>query len=307
MARGFAAVLSPADLTVIVNVGDDDTIYGVHVSADVDTMVYTLAGIESEHGWGIRGDTFALMEHLGALGVDATFRLGDRDFAHCLFRTLHLRSGGTLGEATALLASSLGVEAAVVPASDDPVRTKVRIEDGSWLDFQDYFVGRRHEPRVTGLRYEGAAEARPVARAIEAIEAADLVVIAPSNPPLSIHPILAIPGYREALASKELVVAVSPLVGGAAVKGPAAEVMAAMDYPADSRGVAAAYSGLISDLVVMTGDGRDVAGVSVHERDTMIGTRLSSSRLAAQILDIAGNRASRTVPTPPPEESAAAP
>ena len=296
MARGLAAVLTPGKLTVVVNIGDDDLMYGVHVSPDLDTVVYTLAGAEGPHGWGLDGDSFIVMDRLAELGVDTTFRLGDRDLATCLERTNALGRGECLSAFTSGLTSALGVGSAVLPASDDPVRTKVQIAGGSWLDFQDYFVMRRHEDEVVSLAFEGASDARPAPDVIEAIADAATVIIAPSNPPLSIWPILAIDAIRAALQKKPAVIAVSPLFAGRAVKGPAASVLASLGLPPGNEGVAEAYEGLISHLVVDNVDSDDVAAltsddVTVLATDTRIGDADGGARLAHRLLDIAGDRA----------------
>lgn len=271
-ARSLRRVFAGPRLTVIGNVGDDELIHGVHVSADLDTVLYTLAGIEGPHGWGIGGDSSTVMDHLDALGVDTTFRLGDRDLAACLVRTDMLASGRTLTEAVERIRSALGVETRVLPATNDPVRTRLRIDDGRWLAFQEYFVVRGHRDHVVEVEYIGAEHALPAPGVVEAIAAADIVVIAPSNPPLSIGPIIAVPKIRQAIAEKERVVAISPLFGGKALKGPAERVMASLGFPPGNAGVLAAYEGLISDLVIDSGDASDVRDlfetVMVHATDT---------------------------------------
>ncbi len=283
LARGLAAVLPPQLLTVVVNVGDDDDMYGVRVCADLDTVLYTLAGIEGPEGWGIAGDAFRRLALLGREGADTWFRLGDRDFEHCRRRTDALQSGLPLSKATAQLAAGLGVEVPLLPTSDDPIRTRVRTAEG-WLGFQDYFVRRHHADEVLELRYEGADAAEPAPGVTEAIAAADLVVIAPSNPPLSIWPILAVRRIRAAVARAVRVVAVSPLFGGQALKGPAARVLASLGYPAGNAGIAAAYYGLLSDLVVDAADAADVAlagpGLTVHVADTRIAEPAAAARFA---------------------------
>lgn len=253
--------MDPAQLTVIVNVGDDDDVYGARVCADLDTVVYTLAGSEGPHGWGMADDTFTIMEHLAGLGVDTTFRLGDRDLAVCLRRTSELAAGTTLSESTASLVTEFGIGCRVIPASDDPLRTRVQIADGTWLDFQDYFVHRAHRDPVKAVRYDGAESAAPAPGAVAAIESADLVIIAPSNPPLSIWPILAIPDLQRAVAGRSTVVAVSPLFRGKALKGPADRVMAGLGLPPGNAGVVAAYEGTITDLVIDEDDRRDAASL----------------------------------------------
>lgn len=267
--------MKSADLSVVVNVGDDEDVYGTRVCADLDTVVYTLAGIEGPEGWGVADDTFNVMEALGGFGVDTSFRLGDRDFALCLRRTAGLRSGLPLSEITAAITRSLGVTTKVLPASDDQIRTRLRIGEGTWLDFQDYFVVRGHRDPVDAVSYDGAASARPAPGVLEAIAAADLVIVAPSNPPLSVWPILAIDDIRDAISAHPRTVAMSPLFGGRALKGPADQVMAGLGLPAGNAGVIAAYEGLITDLVIDQGDATDLselAGgpVAIHAMDTRL-------------------------------------
>jgi LPPG:FO 2-phospho-L-lactate transferase len=291
LARGLAAVLSPADLAVVVNVGDDEEMYGLHVSPDLDTVAYTLAGREGPQGWGRAGDTFAVMDHLAALGVDTRFRVGDADLAANLLRTAALRSGETLAAVTGRLATALGIACRLLPATNDPLRTRLRVSSGEWLSFQDYFVLRGHRDEVRELEYRGADRARPAPGVLEALAAAALVVIAPSNPPLSIWPILAVPGMREAVAAAARVVAVSPLFGGRALKGPADRVMAALGLPPGNAGVLASYDGLLTDLVVDEGDRPDVAGlgggmVRLHAADTRIAEPAAAARLARTLLEL---------------------
>lgn len=290
MARGLAGVVDSRALTVVVNVGDDDMRYGVHVAADLDTMLYTLGSIEGPQGWGIDGDGFTIMDHLAKLGVDTAFRLGDRDLANCLFRTEALAAGEPLSAVTRALSAALGVPPSILPATDDRLRTKVRIATGAWLDFQDYFVVRGHRDEVVALRYEGAESAVPASGVLEAIDDAAVVVIAPSNPPLSIWPILAVSGVREALAVHDRVVAISPLFKGKALKGPADRVMASLGLPQGNEGILAAYPGLLTDLVVDTGDSEDAVslaerGVSVHVADTRIADAAAGHQFADWLLD----------------------
>ena len=291
LARGLAAVLAPADLAVVVNVADDEEMYGLHVSPDLDTVAYTLAGSEGPQGWGRAGDTFAVMDHLAALGADTRFRVGDADLAANLLRTAALRSGETLAAATGRLAAALGIACRLLPATDDPLRTRLRVSSGEWLSFQDYFVLRGHRDEVRELEYRGADHARPAPGVLEALAVAALVVIAPSNPPLSIWPILAVPGIREAVAAATRVVAVSPLFGGRALKGPADRVMAALGLPPGNAGVLAAYDGLLTDLVVDEGDRPDVAGlgggtVRLHATDTRIAEPAAAAHLARTLLGL---------------------
>jgi LPPG:FO 2-phospho-L-lactate transferase len=273
-ARSLTTRLGPGELTVIGNVGDDDLRYGVPVSADLDTLVYTLAGVEGPEGWGIRDDTAVVMGHLAALGIETTFRLGDRDLATCLHRAHALEAGRTLSEATTALRNAFGVDTPVLPATDDPLRTRIETGDGEWLGFQEYFVERGHRDEVTAIDYDGAAHAAPARGVIEAIDAAEVVVIAPSNPPLSIHPILAVREIDAALRRHSRVAAISPLFGGRALKGPADRVLASLGYPPGNAGVAAAYEGLLSDFIIDQDDAADATGlpspVTVHITDTRL-------------------------------------
>ncbi len=273
-ARALSTAFRDDEILVVGNVGDDDLIYGVHVSADLDTVVYTLAGIEGPHGWGIENDTFTVMDHLADLGIATTFRLGDRDLATCLVRTRELDAGGSLTDATEMIRSALHVPIRILPASDDEVRTRIKTARGEWLAFQEYFVTRGHADDVSDIVYVGADRAEPAPGVIEAIESANIIVIAPSNPPLSIHPILAVPGIRRAVEAKDRVVAISPLFDGKALKGPADRVMAAMGLPPGNAGVLAAYDGLITDLVIDLADASDIntlsGAVQVHATGTLV-------------------------------------
>jgi LPPG:FO 2-phospho-L-lactate transferase len=282
--------MNPANLSVIVNVGDDEDIYGTRVCADLDTVVYTLAGIEGPQGWGIAGDTFNVMEALAGLGVNTTFRLGDRDLALCLRRTNELRAGAPLSEITAAITQSLGIATRVLPASDDEIRTRVRIADGTWLDFQDYFVVRGHRDSVDAVRYDGDSSAQPAPGVLDAIVAADLVIVAPSNPPLSIWPILAIAGIRDAIMARPRTVAISPLFAGKALKGPADRVMAGLGLPSGNVGVMTAYEGFLTDLVIDQGDAADVAElaggpVGIHAMDTLLTGTDQGAAVAAAMLN----------------------
>ncbi len=285
LARGLAAVLPAGRLTLVVNVGDDDEVYGVHVSPDLDTVMYTLAGIEGPHGWGIAGDTFTVMERLTSLGVDTSFRLGDRDLATCLHRTAGLAAGRPLSAITGELAAAYGIGATILPATDEPVRTRVQVEGGEVLPFQEYFVARGHRDDVEALEFAGSDAAKPAPGVVAAIEDADVVVIAPSNPPLSIWPILAVPAIHDAVAAKRRVVAVSPLFGGRALKGPAHRVLASLGFPPGNAGVVASYDGLVTDLVVDAGDADDaVIGPRVHVRDTRFARAEEAARFARELM-----------------------
>lgn len=272
MARSLQA--AGADITVVVNVGDDDEVLGLDVSPDLDTVMYTLAGIEGAPGWGLEGDTTTVMAALDRLGGDTRFTLGDRDLATHLARTTWLRAGIPLSEVTRRLCDAHGLTVPVLPASDDRLRTEVGTDDG-WLPFQEYFVHRRHADRVHGLRFAGAEASTPAPGVIDALDDADVILFGPSNPPLSIWPILAVPGISDSVADHRRVVAVSPLFGGRALKGPADRVLAGLGLPPGNAGVVGAYEGLLSDLVVDTGDAHDRHDLSgpdlrVHVADTRI-------------------------------------
>lgn len=284
-ARGLAAVPG-VELTVVVNVADDDWIYGVAVSPDVDTVVYTLAGVEGPHGWGRADESWNVMEELGRFPIDASFRLGDRDLALCLFRTHRLREGSHLSEVTDEIRRLFGIQAQVLPVTDDPIRTRLRPSGSeAWLDFQTYFVRRRHTDPVEEVRFEGATEAEALPAVLEAIAAAEAVVVGPSNPILSVHPILAVPGVEAAVAAKARVLAVSPLRMGRSFKGPAAELLVGLGYPPGNRGVVAAYRGLLTDLVVDEADRKEDPGpVRVWASDIDVSTPERARRLAEEVV-----------------------
>ncbi|NND04314.1 MAG: 2-phospho-L-lactate transferase [Acidimicrobiia bacterium] len=288
MARGFAQVVAPDHLTVVVNVGDDTRMYGALVCADLDTVTYTLAGIEGPEGWGIDGDSHHVMRHLANMGIDTSFQLGDRDLAHCLARTSHLEAGGTLAEFTQAASSRLGVKAAILPVSNDPIRTKVITDGDVKLDFQDYFVVRGQRDRVAGLEYLGADTAAPAPGVVEAIDAADVVVIAPSNPPLSIWPLVAVADVGAAVRRHDCAIAVSPLIGGAAVKGPLVAVMDGLGMEPTNAGIGQAYRDLgIRNLIVHESDQADAALDGAVLAQTLIGELEAAAALAQFILDVA--------------------
>jgi LPPG:FO 2-phospho-L-lactate transferase len=249
----LAQAAGPEAITAIGNVGDDLEILGLHVSPDLDTVLYTLAGLLDEaRGWGVREETYNALARAGELGGQTWFTLGDRDLGLHLVRTAWLRAGIPLSDATGRLAKALDVRVRLLPATDDPLRTKIKTEAGE-LDFQEWFVARSHRDRVTGVRFEGAEAARPAPGVLEAIEASELVVIAPSNPFVSIQPILAVPGIREAVAARR-VAAISPLAGGKAFRGPLAEMLTSLGHEPSAAGVAALYGELVDVFVVAPGD-----------------------------------------------------
>jgi LPPG:FO 2-phospho-L-lactate transferase len=242
-------VLPPEDLTVVVNTGDDFTHLGLRICPDLDTVTYTLAGLDNrETGWGLTGDTFKVLDGVAELGGPGWFRLGDRDIATHMTRTELLRQGMRLTEVAARLARSMGVGPVVLPMTDDGFATRVVTDEGE-LEFQDYFVRRRCEPRVERIVFAGAKTARATPEVLAALEAADAVVFAPSNPFVSIEPILTLPGVRERIARKRAV-AVSPIVGGQAIKGPAAKMLSELGLDVSPAGVAGRYRGLIGGFVM---------------------------------------------------------
>jgi LPPG:FO 2-phospho-L-lactate transferase len=272
LAFGLMRVLPPVDLTVVVNTGDDFTHLGLRICPDLDTVTYTLAGLDNrETGWGLTGDTSNVLDAVAKLDGPAWFRLGDRDLATHLTRTELLRQGKRLTEVTGQLTRSLGVGPSVLPMTDDPFATRVITDEGE-LEFQDYFVRRRCEPRVERILFAGAETAHPTPEVIEALDAADAVIFAPSNPFVSIEPILTLPGVRESIASKPAV-AVSPIVGGQAIKGPAAKMLLELGLDVSPAGVAARYRGIIAGFVM---DELDAALVSEVE-DLGVGVRTAQS------------------------------
>jgi LPPG:FO 2-phospho-L-lactate transferase len=248
LARGMLDVAG-SELVVVANTGDDVEIYGAHVSPDPDLVTYWLADRIDERGWGLRGDTFAVMEGLRELGVDAWFNLGDRDLAVCLHRRRRLDEGARLTEAHAELTRALGVSARVLPMSDAPVRTRV-LAHGAWRGVQEFLIRDRAAGPVEGVEFAGVETAGPTSEVLEAIAAARAIVIGPSNPVISIGPILAVPGLGQALRDAPgPIVAVSPVVRGEILKGPTAAFMAWAGQPCSADGVAAAYDGVIDALV----------------------------------------------------------
>jgi len=291
LVEGLQELLPAEALSVICNTGDDQEFWGLHVSPDVDTVMYTLSGlVNREQGWGLDAETFQALELLERYGEPTWFKLGDRDLATHILRTDGLREGRRLTEVTAELARRLGIGCAVIPMSDDRVRTIVVTPDGD-LDFQDYFVRRRFEPPVDEVRYDGAADAMPSPEALAAILGADTLIFAPSNPIASIGPILAVRGLRQAIAQAPgLRVAISPLIGGDAVKGPTVPMMQSAGLPISPLGIAQAYEGLIDALVI---DKQDVAfkpdlealGLRVLVTETLMEGFEGRLRLAAEVLD----------------------
>jgi LPPG:FO 2-phospho-L-lactate transferase len=294
LLRGLAACVDPSRLTVIGNTGDDTQVWGLHVSPDLDTVTYALAGtLDVARGWGLANETFHCLRAMAGHGVDTWFSLGDRDLATHLVRTRALREGRTLSEVTASLSRALGVSARLLPMSDDPVRTRLRTPDG-WLSFQEYFVREKALVDVLEVVYDGAEAARPAPGVLAAIAGAEAVIVCPSNPVTSVGPILAVPGIAQALAATRApVVAVSPIVGNAAVSGPAARLMRTRGLEVSPAGIAAAYAPWLRHLLI---DGRDAASASTIETlgvravvtDIVMSDHASERALAARALRAAG-------------------
>jgi len=294
--RGLVRVVHPADVVVVVNTGDDDVFFGLSVSPDLDSVTYTLAGAANRaQGWGLEGETFAALGAVERYGVPTWFRLGDRDLATHLFRTERLRAGAPLSQVTREIATAWGLETQLVPMTDDPVSTRIRVRtaDGGTteLRMQEWFVRERAEPPVVEVRVAGAAQARPAPGVLEALRAAETILICPSNPVISIGPILAVPGLRDELVRRrERVVAVSPIVGGAPVRGPADRLMEPLGIEVSCVGVAREYAPFCSTLVVDAVD-RDrveqvaAAGVRPVVADTLMHSPEVAARLARHTLD----------------------
>ena len=291
LALGLYRVLEPGQLSVIVNAGDDFDHLGLHISPDLDTVLYTLGGIaDRERGWGRAAETWNFMDALGRLGGATWFQLGDRDLAAHVTRTQWLRDGGTLSEFASRTARMLGISAQVMPMSDDRIRTIVETAEGD-LPFQHYFVRRRCEPTVKNIRFEGAAKAVPAPGVLDllSLPGARALVICPSNPYLSIDPILAVPGIRRALANAAPVIAVSPIVGGRAVKGPTVKIMHELGIVVNTQAIAAHYHGLIDALVIDEADAADRANLEVPvmtTRTTMKSLK-DRERLARDVVSFA--------------------
>ena len=291
LALGLAQVLPPEELFVVANVGDDFDHLGLAISPDIDTLTYALAGLDNPTlGWGRRDETWSFMETLATLGGPSWFRLGDRDLALHVERTRRLAAGETLSSVTADVCRRLGIAARLRPATDDRLRTRV-LSEGGWIDFQDYFVRQQCRPIVRELAFEGADGARPQPEVLAALAGpVRAVVICPSNPFISIEPILAVPGLRAAIAACGApVVAVSPIVGGRAVKGPTAKMMQELGLAVSARTVVERYRPLLSGLVADPPDaaGLQGVGVAVREADTMMTDLVSKTALARVVLDFA--------------------
>ena len=283
---GQLLVTPPTDVTAVVNVADDIELHGLHVSPDIDTVIYTLSGaIDPERGWGLADETWNALSELRALGIDAWFNLGDRDIGTHLFRTTLLREGLSLSDVTARLAAARGLGCRVLPASDQRIETRVTLASGDEVGFQDYFVRLGHNVAISKVRFAGVEAARPAPGVLEAIADADVVVIAPSNPVVSIGPVLAVGGVAEALAARrERTVAVSPIVAGAAIKGPAARMLRELGEEASVVGVARRYRDVAGALVIDEADADLACAVAdAGVRAVVAPTIMSSPEAAAEL------------------------
>jgi len=287
---GLREVVPPEELTIIVNTGDDLLWWGLYVSPDIDSITYVLSGMLSrERGWGVKGDTFFCLQHMGQLGQPIWFHAGDRDLAVHILRSKLLAEGKTLSEVTSEICEKLGVKARILPMSNSRVETRVGTPLGE-LSFEEYFVQRWYQDPVQSIRFAGAADAEPGPGVLEAIMNADIVLVAPSNPVTSIGPILAVPGVREALhKTKARIAAVSPIVAGEAVAGPAGILMASQGLAVSVAGVAEAYHDFLDMLVIDTRDAQSVeelkkSGLRVHVTKTIMRTAEDKADLAAAVM-----------------------
>ena len=289
LARGLAETIEPGELTIVGNVGDDVEILGLHVSPDLDTILYTLTGrLDETKGWGRAGETWHALDTVTELGGESWFRLGDLDLGVHLVRTQALRAGEPLSLVTARLAIAFGLEPRLLPATDDRLRTWLDTPAGE-LPFQEWFVARGHRDEVDGVRFEGAEAAGPAPGVLDALQAADLVAIAPSNPFVSIGPILAVAAIREALEQRAApVVAVSPLIGGHAVRGPAGRMLSRLRGGTGPQQVTDCYEGLLDALVIDEADAAGEAGVRTIVTRTLMDDADGRRRVAEAVLETAG-------------------
>jgi LPPG:FO 2-phospho-L-lactate transferase len=294
LSAGLQDALPAGDFTVVVNTADDFDLWGLRICPDLDTVMYTLADLANpETGWGVAGESFGALGMLARYGEDTWFRLGDKDLATHVLRTARLRAGERLTRITADLAGALGVSGVILPMCDEPVATVLDTPDGS-LEFQEYFVRRRQRDEVLGIDLRGIEDARPTDAVLEALAAADLVVFCPSNPVVSIGPILAVPGMREALAaSRAPKIAISPIVGGRALKGPADRMLASLGHEVSATGVARMYGGLVEGMVVDRADEAErseieALGMRVLATDAIMRDAPDRARLAREVLEFGG-------------------
>ena len=291
LLTGLIRVHPPEDLLAVVNTADDTVLHGLHVSPDLDTVVYTLAGaVNPDTGWGLAGETWQAMDALDRYGGITWFRLGDRDLATHLYRTHRMDQGADLAAATAEIAAAWGLELTVLPVTNDRIETRVTTVDEGEIGFQDYFVRRRHDVAVTAVRVAGSERAQPTPGLIEALETAQSIIIAPSNPIVSIGPVLEVPGVRKSVAARrDAVVAVSPIVGGAALKGPADRLMRELGHESSVVGVARLYQDVAATLVIDEADAHladdvETVGVSCVVAPTIMDSIDTAAALARTVL-----------------------
>jgi LPPG:FO 2-phospho-L-lactate transferase len=289
---GLTHVMPAEDITVIANTGDDIELFGLRISPDIDTVTYTLAGVINQNfGWGLADDTFESLKWMARYGEPIWFNLGDRDLATHIYRTNALRQGKTLTEITQHIASSLGVSSTILPMTDAYTPTRVMTEEGE-LHFQEYFVGRRCEPPVSGIRFDNIETAKPASGVIESILNADAVIICPSNPFISIGPILAVPGIRQALRQTQApVIAITPIIAGQALKGPAADMLRDLGHEVSARGVASIYQDFVNLFVLDKADEAlkqsiEDSGMRVEVMNTIMNTLEDKETLARQVLKL---------------------
>ena len=292
LLAGLVRVRPPEDIVALVNVGDDVELHGLHISPDLDTITYTVAGaIDQERGWGLAGETWRAMEALGRYPSSrAWFNLGDQDLATHLYRTDRLRAGAALSTVTAEIVAAWGLRCRLLPVTDDPVRTKVTVVGEGEIGFQEYFVQRHHDVAVSSVRFDGADDARPAPGVLEALREAERVVIAPSNPIVSIDPVLAVPGVRDAVVARRAdVVAVSPIIAGAALKGPADRLLRELGHESTVVGIARLYAPLAATLVIDEADAAhasrvEAEGVRCVVAPTIMSGANKAAALAAVVL-----------------------
>jgi LPPG:FO 2-phospho-L-lactate transferase len=286
LLRGMVEAVPAEEITAIVNTGDDTVLHGLHISPDLDTVLYTLAdAINTETGWGLAGETWRVMESLERLGGITWFNLGDQDLATHCYRTQRLSEGATLGQVTSELARSWGVDIHMVPVTDDPLRTRLQLVDGPEVGFQEYFVHLRHDVAVAGVRFEGAESARPAPGVLEALSTAEAIVVCPSNPVVSIDPLLAV--------RRDRVVGVSPIVAGAALKGPADRLLREMGFESSVVGVARWYAPWMATLVIDEADAGlagavEAEGIRCVVAPTIMSTVERSTALSRTVIDALG-------------------
>ncbi|HWO01678.1 MAG TPA: 2-phospho-L-lactate transferase [Blastocatellia bacterium] len=287
---GLAGVMPPDDITVIANTGDDIELFGLRICPDLDTVNYTLAGVVNQQvGWGLAGDTFESLKWLARYGEDIWFKLGDRDLATHVYRTSQLRLGSSLTEVTDQISRSLGVRSRILPMSDAYTPTQIATDEGE-MHFQEYFVKRQCEPRVRGIRFDGIESVQPAQGVLDSILDADAVIVCPSNPFISIGPILAVPGVRDALRrTRSTVIAITPIIGGRALKGPTADMLRDLGHEVSAQAVAAMYQDFLDIFVLdvtdaSVGPAIGALNVDVRSTDTLMNTLAEKERLALSVL-----------------------